>query len=557
VLQAGREDNPGLPEVRKMNADLILRNANIHTVNERKPRAEAVAIQHDRILCVGTDDEVMVCKGNSTQVVDLERQTVLPGLTDAHCHLQVIGERELTLNLEGVRSLQGFLDAVGERTKQVGQDEWVTGRGWIETFWSPPDFPTRWDLDRVASQNPVFLVRADGHGAVANSVAMKIAGIGRATPDPVGGEILRDETGAPNGMLIDAAQGFVRKKLPKVSRERAKRELEVGGQRSLELGWCQVHDMGGRYDELDLFEELYGSHKLKVRVYKSMSGPGEDAQRLIREGAFGIDNRFTVRAIKLFTDGAVGSRGAALLAPYSDAETSGFLIHEAEELRPVLVSALGAGIQIQTHAIGDLANRFTLDLYQEAFEAVPASVRKISDPRWRVEHAQIVSSEDVPRFHQLGVIPSMQPSHAISDLHFSHIRLGIRRMNDAYAWRSFLDSGSAIAGGSDAPVERGEPMVEFYAAVERRDLEGYSGEGWHPELAVSRMEALKMFTTWAAFSAFEEDTRGSIEVGKLADFTVLSQDIMSIPASEIPETVCSMTVIGGEVVFDRDSLCVS
>jgi predicted amidohydrolase YtcJ len=537
-----------------MAADLILRNANIYTVDDRRPRAQAVAAKGDQILRVGSNEEVMGHVGKSTQVVDLGGHTVLPGLTDAHCHLQVIGERELTLNLEGILNLEGFLDAVRHRAESVAPGEWITGRGWIETFWHPPEFPTRWDLDKVAPANPVFLVRSDGHGAVANSIALGIAGIGKATEDPVGGEIHRNEAGEPDGMLIDGAQGSVRRCLPEVTPDRAKKELEIGGERSISLGWCQVHDMGGCYEELDWFEELYSNGKLKLKVYKSMSGPGEDAERLIREGRTGIDNRFSVRSIKLFTDGAVGSRGAALLEPYRDADTSGFLIHEPEELRPLLESALRAGIQIQAHAIGDRANRFALDLYEEAMDAVPVSERAICDTRWRIEHAQIVNSSDVPRFHSLGVIPSMQPSHAISDLHFTRSRLGVERMGDAYTWQSFLDAGSVIAGGSDAPVERGEPMVEFYAAVERKDLEGFSGEGWHLEQSVSRMEALKMFTTWAAYAAFEEDCRGSIEVGKCADLTVLSHDIMEIPADEIPKTECTMTVIGGEIVYDRESL---
>ncbi len=537
-----------------MSADLVLRDANIYTVDDRGPRAQAVAVEGDQILCVGSDEEAMGHVGKSTRIVDLGGQTVLPGLTDAHCHLQVIGERELTLNLEGINALEGFLEAVKKRAMGAESGEWVLGRGWIETFWHPPEFPTRWDLDRVAPENPVFLVRSDGHGAVVNSRALGIAGIGRTTEDPASGEILRDEAGEPNGMLIDGAQSFVRRKLPEVTQHRARKELEVGGQRSVALGWCQVHDMGGCYEDLNFFEELYRDGKLKLRVYKSMSGPGEDAERLIREGRTGIGRRFNVRSIKLFTDGAVGSRGAALLAPYSDAATSGFLIHEPEELIPLLRSALRSGIQIKTHAIGDLANRFTLDLFEETLNSVPLPERAVSDPRWRIEHAQIVDSADIPRFRALGVIPSMQPSHAISDLHFSRSRIGVERMGNAYAWQSFLDAGSVIAGGSDAPVERGEPMIEYYAAVARKDLGGFSGEGWHPEQSVSRLEALKMFTIWAAYAAFEEGSRGSIEAGKLADFTVVSQDIMEIPIEEIPKTTCSMTVIGGEIVYDRDSL---
>jgi predicted amidohydrolase YtcJ len=267
-------------------------------------------------------------------------------------------------------------------------------------------------------------------------------------------------------------------------------------------------------------------------------------------GAF--DNHFTVRGIKAYMDGALGSRGAALLEPYSDApSTSGFFTTKESDLLPMFIEALKKGIQVETHAIGDRGNRTILDLYEKALNAVPPDQRKVREPRWRVEHSQIVNPTDIPRFAKLGVIPSMQPSHAIGDLHFAPSRLGMARLEGAYAWQSFIKSGSIIPGGSDAPVERGEPMIEFYAAVARKDQKGFSGEGWHPEQAVTRDQALKMFTIWAAYAAFEEDIKGSIEPGKLADLTVLSSDIMKISEPEILKTSCVMTVIGGELVFEK------
>jgi len=268
-------------------------------------------------------------------------------------------------------------------------------------------------------------------------------------------------------------------------------------------------------------------------------------------GAF--DNRLTVRHIKVTVDGALGSKGAALLEPYSDYDTTGLLTQKEEEMLPMLIEALRKGIQIEVHAIGDRANRTILDWYEKALKTVPADQRRIREPRWRVEHAQVVSAQDIPRFAKLGIIPSMQPSHAIGDLHFAPSRLGLKRLEGAYAWQSFIKSGSIVAGGSDAPVERGEPMIEFYAAVARKDQKGYSGEGWHPEQAVTREQALKMFTIWAAYAAFEEKLKGSIEVGKLADLTVLSADIMKIAEPEILKAECVMTVIGGEVVFETAS----
>ena len=451
-------------------------------------------------------------------------------------------------------TLEDFLARVKERVDTARPGAWITGRGWIETFWKPPVFPTRQDLDRIAPNNPVYLVRADGHGAVANSAALKIAGVDRNTPNPFGGEILKDKTTTePTGMLIDGAKGLVTKHIPPATEEDLERATVLGVKRSIELGWTEIQDAGGSYSDVARLKKLYGEGKIKLRIYKAVYGPGPDATRLMREGASvgAFDNRFTFRTIKVAFDGALGSRGAALLAPYSDAPaSSGFLTVKEEELEPMLVEALRRGIQVETHAIGDRANRRILDLYEKAFNTVPPAQRKVRQPRWRVEHAQIVSPADIPRFARLGVIPSMQPSHAISDLFFAPSRVGLTRLAGAYAWQSFIKSGSIIAGGSDAPVERGEPMIEFYAATARKSLKGESGEGWHPEQAVSREIALKMFTLWPAFAAFEEKLKGSIEPGKLADLTILSADIMRIPEAEILKTRAVMTVIGGEIVYE-------
>lgn len=536
-------------------ADLIFKNGNVYTVNERAPKASAIAIRGTRIVFVGSDADVKKYEGRTTRVIDLAGKTVVPGMADAHCHLLGIGQREMTLNLEGTTSLEDFLARVEERVKQAKAGEWVTGRGWIETFWKPPVFPTRQDLDRIAPANPLYLVRADGHGAVANSAALKLAGITKQTPNPFGGEILKDRgTGEPTGMLLDAAKELVTKHIPAPTESDMERATVLGVERSIRLGWTQIHDAGGSFQDVARMRKLYGEGKIKLRIYKAVYGPGPEAERLLREGASvgAFDNRFTLRTIKVVFDGALGSRGAALLAPYTDApDTSGFLTVKEEELSPMLEAALRAGIQVETHAIGDRANRRILDLYEKAFASVASAQRKIAEPRWRVEHAQIVNPADLPRFARLGVIPSMQPSHAISDLFFAPSRLGLKRLEGAYAWRSFIKSGVIVPGGSDAPVERGEPMIEFYAATARKSLKGESGEGWHPEEAVTRDEALKMFTLWPAIAAFEEKTRGSIEAGKLADLTILSADIMRIPEAEILKTHCMMTVIGGEIVYEE------
>ena len=535
-------------------ADLIFKNGNIYTANESMPRAQSVAVKGDRIVFVGSNDAVQKLVGKDTRVVDLHGNTVLPGITDAHHHLSGVGFREMTLNLEGITNLQDFLAKVKARVDQAKPGEWVTGRGWIETHWQPPLFPTRQDLDRVAPNNPLVLTRADGHASVVNSAALKIAQVDKNTPNPFGGEISRDkETGEPNGMLLDAAQNLVRRRIPPTSREDEERAIVLGVKRDIELGWTQIQDAGGSYGDVDLYKKLYGTGTIKLRIYKAVNGPGPNANRLLSEGPIvgAFQNRFNVRAIKVVSDGALGSRGAALLEPYSDApDTSGFLTVKAEELRPMLIEALRKGIQVETHAIGDRANRFILDEYETALKAVPSDERKVNDHRWRVEHAQIVNPADIPRFAKLGIIPSMQPSHAIGDLFFAPSRLGIPRLAGAYAWQSFIKSGVVVPGGSDAPVERGEPMIEFYAAVARKDQKGFSAEGWHSEEALTREQALKMFTVWPAYAAFEEKLRGSIEVGKLADLTMFSADIMKIPEAEILQTRCAMTVIGGEIVYE-------
>jgi predicted amidohydrolase YtcJ len=544
---------PAQPQV--ASADLVFKNGNVYTANDRSPNAQAIAVKADRIVYVGTNAGVEKYVGTSTRVVDLQGKTVLPGFADAHQHLSGVGFREMTLNLEGTTSLDDLLVKLKARVNQAKPGEWVTGRGWIETHWAPPVFPTRWDLDKVSPNNPVILGRADGHGAVANSAAFKIAGIDKNTANPFGGEISKDkQSGEPNGMLLDAAQGLVRRRVPPTTREDAERAVVLGVKRDIELGWTQVQDAGGGYDDVEIFKKLYASGAIKLRIYKAVYGPGASAKRLISEGPIigDFQNRLTVRTIKVVSDGALGSRGAALLGPYSDAtDTSGFLTVKAEELRPMLIDALRKGIQVETHAIGDKANRFIIDEYETALNAVPRAERKIADPRWRVEHAQIVNPIDIPRFAKLGIIPSMQPSHAIGDLFFAPNRLGMERLKGAYAWQSFIKSGVVVPGGSDAPVERGEPMIEFYAAVARKDPKGFSAEGWHPEEAVTRAQALNMFTMWPAYAAFEEKLRGSIETGKLADLTILSADIMTIPELEILKTQCVMTVINGEVVYEK------
>jgi predicted amidohydrolase YtcJ len=534
--------------------DLIFANGNIYTVNEKQPHAEAIGVKGNRIAFVGSNEDAKKLANDKTRIVDLRGRTVVPGMTDSHCHIFGIGEREMNLNLEGTNSRQDFLAKLKARVDQTERGQWIVGRGWIETFWKPPRFPSHTDLDKIAPDNPVFLTRADGHAAIANTAALKIAKIDKNAANPFGGEILKDKTtGEPTGMLLDNAMDLAAKNIPKPTEAEREKAFLLGINREIGLGWCEIQNAGSHAGDIKIIRKCFDEGKVKLRFINAVYGPGEDVQQFLREGSTinAYDHHFTQRTIKVIFDGALGSRGAALLKPYSDApDTSGYLTEKPEDLKPMFEEALRRGIQVETHAIGDRTNRTILDLYEDALKAVPPDQRKIREPRWRVEHAQILDPADIPRFAKLSVIPSMQPSHAINDLFFAPSRLGTERLAGAYAWQSLIQSGCIIAGGSDAPVERGEPMIEFYAAVARKSTKGESGEGWHPEQAVSREQALKMFTTWPAYAAFEENDKGSIEAGKLADLTVLSSDIIKIPEPEILNTRCVMTVIGSEIVYE-------
>jgi predicted amidohydrolase YtcJ len=531
-------------------APLVLHNAVVHTVDAAHPRAEAVIAVDGRVTFVGSSADALRRAPANAERVDLKGQALYPGFTDAHAHLDGIGFRELEFNLQGLGSLKELQEALRKRATQSKPGDWVTGRGWIESRWSPAVFPTRQDLDSVVADRAVVLRRADGHALVANSLALRRAGIDRNTAAPPGGEIPKDPNGEPTGMLIDEAMALVNRLVPPPTDAEISKALEVGAARSTRLGWTQIQNPGTSWKQVDLLCQLYEQGKVKLRVYTALDGPSADAQRLLKEGPSihrcGAQN---LRSIKLYIDGALGSRGAALLEPYADApQSTGLIVNQPETLFPVLTQALKQGIQIETHAIGDRGNRITLDLYERAFAAVPAAERAVAEPRWRIEHAQVINPADIPRFAKLGVIASMQPSHAIGDLFFAPQRLGPKRLAGAYAWKSLLDSGATVVAGSDAPVEQGDPRIEFYAAVERKSLDGISNEDWHREERVSREQALKMLTLAPAFAAFQERERGSIEVGKQADFTVFAADLMSIPAEQILKTPVVMTVIGGEIV---------
>ena len=527
----------------------IFLNGTIYTGNPDRPVAEAVVVFGNRIVLVGPEVNARAYAGEA-EIIDLNGAFMYPGFTDAHAHLLGIGQRELTLNLEGTTSVSDLVARLKERVEAAAPGEVIVGRGWIETHWPEGRFPTAADLDPVSPNNPVFLGRTDGHAAVVNSTLLQAAGITSETEAPFGGDILKDADGNPTGMLIDAAMNLVAEvTLSPPSREEKMRQYKVGGQVYNAYGWTGVHAMSVDPANVKIMEELASTGGLTLRVYNSLDGANPETRAIFEDGPSSSGNGLiTTRAIKLYIDGALGSRGAMLLEPYADADTSGLLQTEKEAFMATLALALENGIQINTHAIGDKGNQLLLDWYEEAFSH-PGVKPEIVYPRWRVEHAQILDPADIPRFAELRVIPSMQPSHAISDLYFASARLGLKRLDGAYAWRSLLDSGAIIAGGSDAPVERGDPRIEFYAAVARKDLNGFSGEGWHPELAVSRTDALKMFTIWPAYASFRENELGTIEVGKLADFTVFSTDIMEIPEAEILDADVVMTVVDGNIIY--------
>lgn len=532
-------------------ADMVLTNGVVYTVNENNPSAQAIAIKDSKFIYVGDDEGAARYACGDANVIDLAGQAVYPGLIESHGHISGVGFREVNLNLQGIESLAEMLEAVKAYADANPDLAWINGRGWIEKVWPENRFPSRQDLDAIVPDRPVTLRRADGHALVANTLALEAAEITGTTENPVGGHINLDENREPTGMLIDTAMRYINPLIPAPTREQTKAAIQAGTERNVTLGWTSFQNAGSSYEAFEMMKELHAEGNLAHRVYDAM-GFGDSSARLIEEGAqIDPEDYLTVRDIKAVMDGALGSRGAAFIEPYADYDTRGLMRYTVDELTPMLIGALKAGIQVETHAIGDDANRKVLDAYEVALNAVPKSQRKVNDPRWRIEHAQNVQPNDVDRFIDLDIIPSMQASHAIGDLHFAGDRLGQERLANAYLWRTFIDKGAIIPGGSDQPVEIGDPRIEFYAAVARKDLNGYSGEGWHPELAVTREESLKMLTIWGAYAAFQENSLGSIEVGKWADVAVFDKDWMTIPLDQIMSSENVLTIVHGDIKHQK------
>ncbi len=532
----------------KAAAELVIWGGPIYTAVEASPKVEAVAVSNGRIAFAGGKAGAQSLIGPKTKVIDLKGASLFPGFTDSHAHLDGIGDRELTLNLEGSKSAAEVIKRLKAYVAEHKPTGTVVGRGWIETGWPEQRFLERGDLDAAAPEVPVILTRADGHALVANTAALMAAHIDEATPSPFGGQILKGPDGRLTGMLVDNAKGLVNAIRPKATGERRLAQFRAAMKVETAYGWTGVHSMSVRMDDVALLEEMDKAGEASLRVYNMVDY--DQAAPLLASGPRATpDGRITTRGIKLYMDGALGSRGAALFEPYSDAPTlKGTLITQPEVMRAALKKALASGIQVSTHAIGDQGNATALDLYEEAFKIDPA---KGKAARWRIEHAQILRPADIPRFGTDSVIASMQASHAIGDFHFAIARLGKDRLKGAYAWKSLLNSGAVVVGGSDAPVERGAPLIEFYAAVARRDLKGYSDANWHPEEKLSRAEALKLFTASAAYARFAENDLGTISVGKRADFSGFSVDLMAAPEASIPLGHAVLTIIDGQIVYDN------
>ncbi|AQR60801.1 amidohydrolase [Brevundimonas sp. LM2] len=534
--------------------DLLIRGGTIHTGVEAMPTVEVVIARDGRIAYAGTAAGAPSTEG--LRVIELDGATLFPGFTDGHAHLDGVGWRELTLNLEGSTSV---VDAMARLTAwaEAHPEGVIVGRGWIETRWPESAdgarFLTAADLDAAAPGRIVLLGRSDGHAMVASTPAMTRLGITAATEAPFGGEILKGADGRPTGLFVDAAEQLLAPLMPQADPEQTREAYRAGFRVEARYGWTGVHFMSAPWKDIPLLEAMDAAGEAPLRIYNSVTPDG--AQALFASGPReSVNGRIVTRAVKFYADGALGSRGAALFEPYADAPaTTGLMQITPEQIGPLYQQALRSGIQIATHAIGDRGNASVAEWYASALDAVPASERPNgADVRLRIEHAQILRPSDYHWFQDLPIIASMQPSHAIGDFHFAPARLGDARLDGAYAWHSLVDLGVVVVGGSDAPVERGDPLIEFYAAVARRDLEGVQGPDWRPQEAVDRATALKMFTLWPAYAAFREDDLGTIAVGKRADFTAFDIDLMTVPEAEIPKGRAVLTVVDGRVVHPAD-----
>jgi len=541
-------------------ADLVLTNGKVVTVDDKIPEARAVAVLAGKILAVGSEKDIGRYVGGATQVIDLKGALAIPGIIESHGHFLGLGESKTILDLTKARSWDEIVAMVGEAAKTAKPGEWIRGRGWHQEKWNripEPNvdgLPVHDALSNAAPVNPVLLEHASGHSCLANAKAMELSGITAKTPDPKGGQIIRDAAGKPIGAFLETAQGLIRVREPKPAPEedlaRERREVELAAEECLKNGVTTFHDAGASFRTIDLYKKMAEEGRLGIRLYVMLR---EGNRALAAKGAAyrmigAVDNHLTVRSVKRLMDGALGSHGAWLLEPYADLPTStGLNTEPIPALKEAAAFAIENGFQLCVHAIGDRANRETLDIYEAAFKAHPDK----KDLRWRIEHAQHLSEADIPRFGRLGVIAAMQAIHCTSDGPWVLKRLGEKRAEEgAYVWRKLMNSRAVISNGTDVPVEPIDPMSCFYAAVTRRMKDGTA---FFPGQKMSREEALRAYTINGAFAAFEEGIKGSLAAGKLADITVLSKDILTCPEEEIRTAEVLMTIVGGKVLCRKGS----
>jgi predicted amidohydrolase YtcJ len=530
-------------------ADTVIDHANGYTLNGKGDLVQFESMAFDdkgRIIAVGRTADV-AAKAPSARHVDMRGQTVLPGLIDAHGHVFSLGGVLTQLDLSGTTSLADALKAIGDYSRAHARQAWLGGRGWNQENWKLGRFPTAAELDAVVGDRPAWLQRVDGHAGWANSRALAAAGITNSTPDPMGGKIIRDANGVATGVLVDAAQDLVNRVVPRLSGEAARSQLDESLRQIARVGLTSVHDAGIGVMEDRLYRDYADHGKLTVRIYAMIGGTGADFDQMSRNGPLKTyaNDMYALRAVKLYADGALGSRGAALIQPYSDEPSShGLLFHKDAEIGAMMRKAMQKGYQVNVHAIGDAGNRQILDAYQDA---IPAT--KSAALRHRIEHAQVVALPDLPRFKTLGIIPSMQPTHATSDKNMAEQRIGQARIKGAYAWRTFLQQGSRIACGSDFPVESPNPFFGIHAAVTRQDHAGQPIAGWYPEQEMSLKEAFRCFTLDAAYAGHQENSIGSLEPGKWADFIVIDRDLFKISPYDIYRTQVLQTWVAGRPVL--------
>ncbi|MEQ8580758.1 MAG: amidohydrolase [Marinoscillum sp.] len=538
-------------------ADLVLLNSKVYTLNPDAGEAEAIAVKDGRILYVGSNDKARDFVGDSTEVMDMSACYIYPGFIEGHAHIMGIGANLINVDLMQARSFEEVVRMVQERAAVTPAGEWIIGRGWHQDKWDEmPElmfngFPTHHPLSEAVPDHPVLLSHASGHASLANAAAMNLAGVSKSTPDPEGGEIFRDVSGQPTGIFNEMAEKLITERLPLKSTAYQSDLLSLAIEECLSNGITGFHQAGSDQADITLFEQFASEDRLKLRLHVMLAGTDTTLLKTYfasgpRSGLY--DQHLNIRSVKLYADGALGSRGAWLLEEYSDARgVHGHNVTPMDQIEEVVMRAAASGFQVCTHAIGDRGNREVLDIYQKALERYPEIAE---DHRFRIEHAQHIHPDDIPRFAEMGVIPAMQAIHMSSDRPWAIDRLGRERIeNGAYMWSELIDNGSVIVNGTDAPVEPVNPLASFYASVSRKTLKGTPEGGYEPAQKMTREEALKSYTLWPAYGAFMEQVVGSVEVGKLADFTILDRDIMTIPEEEILKARVKMTIIGGEVVY--------